>query len=99
MGIYGNAVFEEQVYCIDGEQISIYPMDRTYRCIDNAVITMIDATPIPDEERIDVAEDGMPLYRFRNDPTNVLMSSMCLFPQNIAFGFLESYYSRPNNVK
>ena len=89
-GIYGDTVFEEQVYCVDGKQISIYPMDKTYRCIDNAVITMRDATPIPDEQRIDVAEDGLPLYRFRNDPTNVLMSSMCLFPQDIAFGFLEN---------
>lgn len=81
--------FENIIYCKDGKKIDIVPDNKTYRYIDNSVITLDDAVPIDDEDRISVAEDGMPLYRFRNDPTNVLMSSMCLFPQDIAFGFLE----------
>jgi len=81
--------FEDIVFCKDGKKIDILPNDKTYSCLDNSVMTLDDALPIKDEERISVAEDGMPLYRFRNDPTNVLMSSMCLFPQDIAFGFLE----------
>lgn len=81
--------FENIVYCKDGKKIDIYPNSKTYCCEENALITLDDAVPIKDEERISVAEDGMPVYNYRNNPTNVVMSSMCLFPQEITIGFLE----------
>lgn len=83
--------FEEIVYCADDEMIDILTNDQTYQYLDKSnIFSLDDATPIDDDERISTAEDGIPIYNFRNDPTNVLMSSMCLFPQDMAYGFLEN---------
>ena len=43
---------------------------------------------IPDQERM-FTKEGMPGYAYKTNPTNVIMSNSCLFPQEYAFGFLQ----------
>ena len=43
---------------------------------------------IPNNERITIEDDGQPCYNYRANPTNVPEASMCIFPQEMAFGFL-----------
>lgn len=82
--------FQEITYCDKNRKTQINPKEKTYKIYDSgAVFSLDDARPINDNERILTAEDGMPIYRYRSDPTNVTMSSMSLFPQEIAMGFLK----------
>lgn len=81
--------FENIVFCSDGEMIDVFPNEKTYQYVDSsAIFTLADAVPISDADRISIDKDGILTYRYRSDPTNVSMSSMCLFPQAFAFGFL-----------
>lgn len=74
-------------YCGDGHNIMILS-DRTYREMDYAIIKPEDALPIADEDRVTVEADGNPGFHYRADPTNIDSSSMCIFPQVFAMGFL-----------
>ena len=47
-----------------------------------------EAVPIPDNERITVAEDGINCYAYRADPTNTPTAREGLQPQELTFNFM-----------
>ena len=47
-----------------------------------------EAVPIPDSERITVAEDGINCYAYRADPTNTPTAREGLQPQELTFNFM-----------
>ncbi len=98
---YRNNVNEEQIiagtaecesenarYCDGKSFISVYPKDKTWEYINNEIIPLTKVVHVPDEERISVKDD-MPCYAYETNPTNVMMSNVCLFPQEYTFGFLQ----------
>lgn len=76
-------------FCRNGEEITVYPVKISESRNSSTGVTLKDAIPIKDEDRITTAPDGMPCISYRSNPTNVEFSSMCLFPQEITIGFLE----------
>lgn len=80
--------FETITFCENDKKINASAVDKTISCDYGSVFHLENVCAIDDEERMSVADDGQPEYFYRCNPTNVEMSSMCLFPQEIAFGFL-----------
>lgn len=99
--IYRNNVNEKKIiagtaecesenarYC-DGESfISVYPKDKTWEYINNEINPLTKVVHVPDQDRI-TEKNGIVGYTYEIDPTNVMMSDVCLFPQEYAFGFLQ----------
>lgn len=79
--------FDNVVYCADGMLTTV--SDGLSETVENRVTYLSDCSPIDDSERISTADDGNPIYRYRQNPTNVMFASICLFPQEMAFGFLQ----------
>ncbi len=82
------AEYEAIMYCQNGEQIAVNAESGSASRSKFSGFTLNDAVEVKDEDRITTAPDGMPCVRYRSNPTNVEFSSMCLFPQEIAIGFL-----------
>ncbi|MBQ7794390.1 MAG: hypothetical protein IJ366_07740 [Clostridia bacterium] len=61
---------------------------KTYSSSTNSAITRAEVPEIANKDRFRINEDGIPCYRYRANPTNIHDASMCLFPQEMAFGFL-----------
>ncbi len=83
-----ECTFSNLVFCNQNSEISIFPNDKTYIYQNDFITRLDEAVPIKDDERVSFADDGYPVYRYRANPTNVTMSSMCIFPQEIAMGYL-----------
>ncbi|MBO5343429.1 MAG: hypothetical protein J6A57_03175 [Ruminococcus sp.] len=79
--------FDKIVYCADGLLTTV--IDGSSETMKNAVTYLSDCSPIDDSKRISIADDGYPICRYRQNPTNVPFASICLFPQEMALGFLQ----------
>lgn len=86
--IYSEKLKDEEFYCGNGNAVIMNKSERSYKPCPNDIITLDQIGEVPDNERVTIAEDGEPCYTYRNDPTNVEFSSMCLRPQEMTFGFL-----------
>lgn len=84
---YSLSDFDNVVYCADGLMTTV--SEGSTDTVEGNVTYLSDCEPIDDSERISTADDGYPIYRFRQNPTNVPFASICLFPQEMAFGFLQ----------
>ena len=79
---------EYSQYCDGSSFISVFPKTKNWENISNSIISMDKVIDIPDQERM-FTKEGMPGYAYKTNPTNVIMSNSCLFPQEYAFGFLQ----------
>lgn len=83
-----NLVYDEEEYCNANESVSINLIEKSYTTKIGDATSLDCVCDIPDIERITTAEDGEPCYNYRTNPTNVPEASICIFPQEMAFGFL-----------
>jgi len=83
-----ECVYEDEIFCGGNQKINTFANDKTYTRQNGYVTRLSDVIEVPDEERISADENGIPIYSLEADPTNVMMSSVCLFPQEMTFGFL-----------
>lgn len=74
----------------DGQKVESIDNINGYKYIDT-IINRENSQPLPDEERTGIEKDGFPFYVYRCDPTNTYLASICIFPQEMAFGFLTDY--------
>ncbi len=72
----------EQLYYVDHSR-SAYRQEQSYN-----ITTLEQAGAIPDEERHFTMDDGFPAYSYRANPTNIPSASICIFPQEMTFGYL-----------
>ena len=72
----------EQLYYVDHSR-SAYRQEQSYN-----ITTLEQAGPVSDEERHFTMDDGFPAYSYRANPTNIPSASICLFPQEMTFGYL-----------
>lgn len=72
----------EQLYYVDHSR-SAYRQEQSYN-----ITTLEQAGSIPDEERHFTTDDGFPAYSYRANPTNIPSASICIFPQEMTFGYL-----------
>ena len=83
-----NLIYDEEEYCNANESVSMNLIEKSYTTKIGDAISLDCVCSIPDNERITIAEDGEPCYNYRTNPTNVPEASICIFPQEMAFGFL-----------
>lgn len=83
-----NLIYDEEEYCNADESVSMNLIEKSYTTKVGDAISLDCVCEIPDNERITIAEDGEPCYNYRTNPTNVPEASICIFPQEMAFGFL-----------
>ncbi|WP_295218372.1 hypothetical protein [Ruminococcus sp.] len=81
-------IWDKEIYCSDRAMIVADNQDETFQDESFNAISLESACAIENSERISVAEDGEPCYQYRTNPTNLPDASLCLFPQEMAFGFL-----------
>lgn len=83
---YESSLFSdgENYYNIDG-------MARSYTIDKDAAIKREYSVAEPDEERYSVNDEGVPCYGYRSDCTNAYFAKSCIFPQEIAFGYLTDF--------
>lgn len=72
----------KQFYTVDHSRAT-YKQKQSYD-----IITLEQAGPISDEERHFIMDDGFPAYSYRANPTNIPSASICIFPQEMTFGYL-----------
>lgn len=81
-------IWDKELYCSDTALIAADNQNKTYQDESFNAISLESACTIPAGERVSIAEDGEPCYQYRTNPTNLPDASLCLFPQEMAFGFL-----------
>lgn len=80
--------FEMSLYS-DGENYyNINNTERAYTVDSNAVIKRENSVAEDDSSRYFIGDDGIPCYSYRADSTNAYLAKSCIFPQEMAFGFL-----------
>jgi len=81
-------IWDQDIYGSKDKSVIAEHIKKTYTesCYD--MVSLDEVSDIPDKERITKAEDGQPCYNYRINPTNLPEASICLFPQEMAFGFL-----------
>lgn len=67
--------------------INLNCLEKTYKTLSYDTIGLEAVCEIPDDERI-TEIDGEPCYNYRTNPTNVPEASICIFPQEMTFGYL-----------
>ncbi|MFR7907740.1 MAG: hypothetical protein ACLU4K_05910 [Oscillospiraceae bacterium] len=82
-----NLVWDEKYYCNADESINLNCLEKTYKTLSYDTIGLEAVCEIPDDERI-TEIDGEPCYNYRTNPTNVPEASICIFPQEMTFGYL-----------
>jgi hypothetical protein len=85
-----SSYFDRQSFSHDLTYTEVDNINKMYKEEPYRVITRNNVSTINDENRITIEPDGMPCYHYRTNPTNIPAVSSCLFPQEIAFGFLAS---------
>ncbi len=76
----------------DGENYyRINNIDNTYTTYKYAAIKKIDSIAEDDKSRFTIREDGIPCYSYRPDSTNAYLAKRCIFPQEMAFGYLANF--------
>lgn len=83
-----ETVCGQEYYCSSGDEVCMDYLQKTYSSSVGNAIGLDAVCDIPNTERITMADDGQPCYNYRTNPTNVPDASMCIFPQEMAFGFL-----------
>ena len=83
-----NILTDREVYYNFDSGISLNNVERSYKDMSYATISRSNVSVINDDERFEIDENGIPCYYYRANPTNVDDASICLFPQEMAFGFL-----------
>lgn len=79
---------DREVYYNADSGISLNNVERSYKDMSYATISRSNVSTISDDKRFEIDENGIPCYYYRANPTNVDDASICLFPQEMAFGFL-----------
>lgn len=79
---------DREIYYNAGSGVSLNNVERSYKDMSYAAISRSNVSTISDDKRFKVDENGVPCYYYRANPTNVDDASICLFPQEMAFGFL-----------
>ncbi len=75
--------------CYNGiSEIAVNNIKKTSLNSNNSITTRANVSEIADKDRFKIDENGIPCYYYRANPTNIDDASMCLFPQEMAFGFL-----------
>ena len=96
-----------EVYVLDGKKITFNNLSRTYTEQERELSEKESARTKQDgniclransytnaryaENRAGIKEDGMPIYRYRNDLTNADYASVSIFPQTLTFGLLTDF--------
>lgn len=75
-------------YCDGNNFVIVYPKEESFEYANYSIKSLNNSIPIPNSERLS-SIDGVPVYAYRCDPTNVDMSNKCLFPQELTFGYLQ----------
>lgn len=83
--------YDLEVFTEGDSIITLYQTDHTGYVNQGAVLHRENSGRIPDSERIVYEGDGVPGYYYRCDPTNTYLAKECIFPQEMAFGFLSDY--------
>ena len=79
-----------ETYCDNNDNlITVYNNKNKSYSNSFGVVTKKDALAIENSKRITLESDGYKGYNYRSNPTNVALASVCLMPQEVAFGFLE----------
>lgn len=81
-------VYKQEYYCNGKSEVIINDLEKTYVTSQDNTINLEAVCDIANEERITIEEDGEPCYNYKTNPTNLPEVSICLFPQEMAFGFL-----------
>lgn len=73
----------------DGENYyNINDITGTYTVDPNAAVKRENSVAEDDSSRYFIGDDGIPCYSYRADSTNAYLAKSCIFPQEMAFGFL-----------
>lgn len=83
-----NILTDREVYYNADSGISLNNVEKSYEDMSYATISRSNVSVISDDKRFEINENGIPCYYYRANPTNVDDASICLFPQEMAFGFL-----------
>lgn len=84
--VWNNEVFEN--YSSSNGELYEVCNDRKSITASLGSCNIEEAVPIPDNERITVADDGINCYSHRADPTNTLTAREGLQPQELTFNFM-----------
>lgn len=83
--------FDIEVFTDGNSLVTLDNLEGTAKYEGEAVFSRENSEPIDDSERVTVEEDGNPGYYYRTDITNIYLTRMSLFPQEMAFVFLTDY--------
>lgn len=78
----------------DGEYVTDYfNDDKTYRIVQSVEPRLFSEQEIPEGQprAFMGSNDRQPSYIYRDDPTNSVWGSFCLFPQGLTFGYLTDF--------
>ena len=78
---------ENAQYCDGNSFISVFPKSKTWENISAEIIPLTKVIHVADQNRTFI-KDGIQGYSCEINPNNVILSSLCLFPQEYAFGYL-----------
>ena len=83
-----NIVTDIERYCTSEKETVKDNIKKTYSKSMYNVVTLDNSDFIPNNQRVTKAPDGNPCYSYRCDPSNLPEARICVFPQEMAFGFL-----------
>lgn len=88
---YSNGVLMYE-YMSDGERVAEINHSQK-SCDENycEALTRADAEPIALDDRVTIADDGLPCYHYRRNVTNCPLASYTVFPQELTFSYLADF--------